>query len=252
MLKANADRVWTFFAADFEPLVGFEAKLAGAAEAMQSRLKAPHWGYAPGRYVLRDTVQRLLAIVDFRRVFFQSLGLGVWQKNLDEYAEVIKVGLQKLGVQQLKRIGFQATANLAIGMSHKEMAELMFGSYIRPARELQDVASNFDDVLLQLYGEEKGIKFQLTVAPMTQEQAVATFMATGNLEVFLEPKLVDAGVKEFKDRIATDCFHVSLDLSRSDVAQAEIPIFLRQSLDLADTMSAAAIQKLKSLRVKKG
>jgi len=128
----------------------------------------------------------------------------------------------------------------------------MFGSYLVPAAELRDVCGTLEDVLVQLHGDHGDMKLQLVLAPMTADQAGKQFMATNNLESFLEPKLVDTGVKEFKDRIGTECFYVSADLSREDVSAAEISLFLKHALDAADLITEAAVQRLKSLQFKKG
>jgi hypothetical protein len=252
MLKSHPDRVCTICAVDFEPIVGFCRRLPEAVEAAQARLKAAHWASSTVAYVLRDTVRRRILVLDFRRCQFQTLGLEGWQKDLDENAAIIRVTLETLGVARLKRVGFQAQAFLPLGMSQREMADLMFGSYLLPAVELQDVCGKLEDVLVQLHGEREGMKLQLILAPMTADQAVQQFQLTPNLETFLEPKLFDMGLKEFKDRIAQDCFFVSADLSRADVPTTEVSLFSRTSLEAADTITGAAVQKLKSLRVKKG
>jgi hypothetical protein len=251
MLKANPDRVCTFFAADFEAAVGMELKVPKAAEALQSRLKAAHWGIAPGKYLLRDTARRLIAGVDFHRVFFQTLGLDPWQKGIDEHGTVIKQSLQELGVSRLKRIGFMTQTYLSLGMSHKEMVDLMFGSFFAPSNDLKEILGQPEDCLAQLHGERDKIKFQLIVAPMTTEQCVQNFMQLTNLEAYVEPKLLDTGVKDFKDRLAADCFYVNLDLSRNDAVLSDVTLFLKQSLDLADKITDGAVQKLKSLRIRK-
>jgi hypothetical protein len=251
MLKQNADRAAVTFAVEFEPVVAME-KVSGAAEVVQRRLKTPHWGIGPGNYVFRDVVQRRIVVIDFRRVVVQTLGLDGWQKGLDDLISDVASVFQMLGLRRLKRIGFMTQAFLSLGMSHREMAELMFGSFLAPAENLQEVCGNADDVLLQLYGEESNMKLQLTVAPMTEDQAVRSVLSIANLEAFVEPKLIDTGVKDFRDRITTDCFYVQVDLSRTDVPDTEAALFLRQCLDTADKITEAAVQKLKSLRIRRG
>jgi hypothetical protein len=252
MLKTHAEQVCTYFAVDFEPILGAVPKLAEAAEAVQARLKAPHWASTTWGYILRDTVRRRILALDYRRCVFQTLGLEGWQKDLDENAAIIRQGLDRLGVARLKRIGFQTQAFLPIGMVQREMADLMFGSYLVPAEELREVCGKLEDVLVQLHGEREGMKLQLIVAPMTADQAVQQFQLFPNLENFLEPKYFDVGLKEFKDRIAQDCLLVLADLFRTDVTATEVTPFSRRSLDAADIITDAAVQKLKSLRLKKG
>ena len=252
MFENYGNRVCTVFAIDFEPVVGCDVRLASAAETIQASLRAPHWGFATGGYVFRHTVERLLLAVDFRRIVFQTLGLQTWQKKLDEHVEIMMTSLHALGVNRAKRIGFVTQAYLPTGMSHGEMTELMLGSYLAPAEELEEVCGTLEDALVQLHGERDGMKLQLIAAPMTAEQVSQQFMQLPNLEAFVEPKLLDMGVKEFRDRVTAECFFVSVDLSRTDVPVAEIGRFSRQSLDWAQRTADAAVQKLKSLRVKQG
>ena len=251
MLKTHPERVIATFAVDFEPIVEFD-KVGSAAEIVLRRLKTPHWGAATGSYVFRDTAHRRIVVVDFRRVFVQTLGLEIWQQDLADFASDMRLVLQKLGISRLKRIGFASQVFLSLGMSHREMADLMFGSYLAPVPDLQEVCGKPNDVFVQLHGEQGNMKIQLNLAPMTEEQAATTFLSINNLEAFVEPKLIDSGVKDFKERIATDCFFVHVDLSRADAADSDVPHFLRQSLDAADKITDAAVQKLKSLRIRRG
>jgi hypothetical protein len=252
MLKTHADRVISTFAVHFDALMAGEAKIGIAAEVIQSRLKAPHWGLAPGKYVLRDTVNRMIYVIHLRGILVQNLGMDQWVLNLDEHLNIIKDGLKKLGVDRIKRIGFNTAAFLPLGMSHPEIVDLMFGSYLMPATDFQELCGKPEDTLIQLHGEHNKMKTQVDVVPMTSEQAVQGLLANPNLEAFVEPKLLDTGVKEFRDRIAFDCLHVAVDLARTDVTDTEISFFGRQALDAADKITEAAVQKLKTLRVKKG
>ncbi len=251
MLKQHPDRAVTTFAVEFEPIILTE-KVSSAAEVVQKRLKTPHWGLNPGGYVFRDIGQRRIVVVDFRRFMVQTLGVAAWQNGLEDLVTDFRVVLQKLGVVRLKRIGFLTQALLALGMSHREMADLMFGSYLAPAEELREVCGKVEDMLVQLHGEEGNARVQLVAAPQTQEQAVQTLLSVSNLEVFLEPRLLDTAIKDFKDRIGTDCFYVQVDLSRSDIPDSEAATFMRQSLDAADRITERAVQKLKSLRIRRG
>jgi hypothetical protein len=251
MLKNHPQRAVAIFAVEFEPIVDF-AKVTSAAEVLHKRMKTPHWAVTTGSYAFRDMTHRHLAVVDFRRVSVQMLGLETWQKELADFASQVTLILQKLGISRLKRIGFLTRTFLSLGMSHREMADLMFGSYLALAQDFQEICGKPDDVLVQLHGEEGNMKLQLVVAPMTEDQAGKSFLSTENLEAFVEPKLIDTGVKDFKDRIATDCFFVQVDLFRTDVADSEVPLFLRQSFDGADRITEAAVQKLKSLRIRRG
>jgi hypothetical protein len=68
-------------------------------------------------------------------------------------------------------MGFKAVAFLPLGMTHAEMCDLLFGSFLLPASDLQDIANEPEDALVQIHSSYKNMKTVLVVAPMTVEQA---------------------------------------------------------------------------------
>lgn len=157
-----------------------------------------------------------------------------------------------MGVKSLKRIGFKVSAFLLIGMSHKEICDLLPGSYLAPKMELEPVCGKLEDAWVQLHGGYKSLKLQLVIAPMTREQTSQQFMATPNLEQFLEPKYLDTGVKDFRDRLASDCFFLDVDVFRTDVPTNELLFFLKEALEGVEKVAENAVQRLKSMRPKRG
>ena len=251
MLEENSERICTVFVADYEPEIGFATKLSDAAEAVQAKFAAPHWACGAGGYLLRKPKDRLLFNLDFRRVFCQTLGLEIWKKGHDDYGSLVRIVLEKVGVKSLKRVSFKISAYLLLGMSHAEMTDLFFGSFLLPAKELEIVCGKPDDAYVLLHGRQKNMKLHLTVNPMTVEQAAQQFMATPNLEHFLEPQFLDTGVKEFKDRLAAPCLFLDVDLFRNDCPVTDLPFFIKDSLEGAQQICEQAVLRLKSLKPRK-
>jgi hypothetical protein len=253
MLKLNSSRACAFLALDYQAEVTLVTKLPDAAESIRARVGTPSWGITTGGgYAIRDPQKRLIIVIDINRLYCQMIGLGDWQENLANYTAMIGAALGRLDVKRLKRIGFKAVVFLPLQMTHAEMVALFFGSYFAPSSEFAEICGKPGDGLLQLHGSRAGMKLVLTLAPQTAEQAGTSFMTMPNLAQFLEPQLLDAGVKDFKERIAQECLHVDVDLHREDVAIGDVQSFLRTSLDQADTVVEAAVLKLKSLRSKRG
>jgi len=252
MLNRHSNRVCTIFIADFEPLIGFARKLSDAAEAVQSALQAPSWGFGTGGYLLRHISRRFLFILEFRRICTQTLGLDDWQNNLSQNTHLIKTALEKAGVTKLKRLGFKTTAYLPQGaMSHAEICALMFGSFLAPATEIESLTGKPTDVLLHLYGKHKNMNLQLNLNPMTAAQVATSFMETPNLEQFVEAQLLDPGIREFKATVSVDCLCVEVDLHRKDVNVGDVALFLKESLDGTHTLTESAVHTLQSLRPKR-
>ena len=248
MLESHSKRICTFFAVDYHPQIGYATKLSEAVQSIQGKLNAPHWGFGQAAYVLRNPEQRFLLTMDFRRIGCQTLYLDTWEKGLDDYGSLVRMALDKIGIKTVKRLGFKTVAFLPLGMSHAEMCDLVFGSFLLPASDLQDIANDPEDALVQIHGSYKNMKTVLVVAPMTVEQAARQFMATPNLEHFIEPKLLDTGAKEFRDRLDSDCFFVDVDMFRTDAQVSDLPFFLKDSLQGALHLSEQAVRRLRGLR----
>lgn len=75
MLKDHSERVCTFFAADYEPQIGFATRLSEAAEAIQGKLSAPHWGFGTGGYLLRVPADRFIFFWTFDGLLVKPLGM---------------------------------------------------------------------------------------------------------------------------------------------------------------------------------
>jgi hypothetical protein len=246
MLKTNPDHVIVFFVAEYEPQVGFMGRVPEASEAVLEKLKTPHWVVVPsGTTLLRYPERKVLVVIDHRRVVIQTLGLLPWQSGLPEHVEIVKIALRKMRVEKVKRLLFKSLSFLPLGMLHAEMVSLMYGSFLASAEDLEGVCGKPDDALVQIHGARMGMSLKLIVAPMTPEHVLQQLHAISGLDNFLEPKLFDSSLKEFKDRICADNLHVDLELSRDNAAPEEILYFVNNSLAEADVITQAVIRKLK-------
>jgi hypothetical protein len=252
MLKNHPERVCVNFTLDFEPQVGYARRLSEAVEAVQGRLASEHWVSTAERYFLREPTKRFFLSIEFARLSFMGLGLDEWMSGLNDFVSLYRMALEKMGVQKLKRMGFRTQAFIPVDMTHSEISELMFGSFLVEPKELETICGKPDDVLVQLHGTYKGLKTQTVIAPVTAEQAAKCFMANPNLEQLLEPRLYDTGLKDFRDRIAKDCLIVDNDLSQTDVTPDAIQAFARDSLDAADKITEATVYRLKRKQTKTG
>jgi hypothetical protein len=252
MLKNHPERVCVNFGLDFEAQVGYARRLSEAVEAVQGRFASKYWACTTERYFLREPTKRFFLSIEFARLGFMGLGLGAWMSGLNDFVSLYQMALEKMGVQKLKRMGFKTQAFIPVDMKHNEISDLMFGSFLVDPKELETICGKPDDVLVQLHGSYKGLKTQTVIAPVTAEQAATAFMANPNLELLLEPKLYDTGLKDFRDRIAMDCLIVDNDLSQTDVTPDAIQSFARDSLDVADKITEAAVYRLMRRQTKKG
>lgn len=249
MLSEHSDRICCFFAADFEPQIGFVRKLSEVAERAKESLKWPDWTVSAHRIVLANRKDRVLMTVDHRRMSWQTLGLVVWRDQLDEHIEVTKVALQLVGVEKLKRLGFKTLAFLPMGMSHAELHDLLYDSFYVSIAELADILGKPYDGAVRLFGEKDGLRFELNLTPMKQSEASTAFFRTvPNLEKFVENPFIDPTIKDFHDRIASgDCLCYDMDVFQEDRTLSDLATFTKDALKLAESTCVASVARLKSL-----
>jgi hypothetical protein len=253
ILRSNAAYAVTHFAATFEPHIAFARKLPNAAEGVMKQCKAPHFqAQSDSKYVIRETNKKFYYFLDFQTFFCQTLGLEPWTANLDSHFDALSIGLNKMDVSRIKRLGFVVTVQLPLEMVHAEMCELMFGSFLIDRESLLPVYGKLDDLLLQLHGRHKGIKCRTVIAPQTAEQAKSTFLATSNLDVFVEPKYIDTCVKDHLERVSVDSLHIQMEMVREDVPLSAVRTFLDDSLEGAEKIAEGTVLRIKGLKLKTG
>lgn len=250
MLSKHADRVCTFFAVDFEPHLG--AKLGTVAEQIHAERKPAKTSIAaPVSYTFAWPDDRILMILGFQRIAWQTLGLSAWGEKLEEHASVMKSALNALEVEKFNRIGFKVEGYLPLGMSHAELSQLMFGSFLVPAEELHDVCEEVDDPLVRMEGKRNGLQCLVTLCAMNTEQVSRQFLHVNNLEHFIQHKLLDTTVKDFHDGITRDdCFYFDIDLFDRDVSADTLDSFMKTSLATCEEIANASVRRLQSQPVK--
>jgi hypothetical protein len=252
MLKDLPDRACFFVAVDYEPEIGYSRTIIDAAEAIQSKLRSRTWGTIQNGFFFRVVEKRLFFTVDLKRLYVQGIGILAWQTSLNDHGNMIRSALERLGVKTLKRVGFQTLGFFQTGMTHAEMADLMYGCFLPPPAELDGLCGKPEDALVQLHGEKDNMKLRLVMAPMNAEQSAAQVSLIPNPEAFLEPKFFDSTLKEFKERVVGDCFYIDTEFVRTDIPCADVASFFKDAFAAADSTTTAAVQRLKGFRGKKG
>jgi hypothetical protein len=250
LLRSKSEHAMTRFSAQFEAQIGYAKKLPNVVESVQKRIKAPHWTSTAEKYIVRETHKKFFYVFDNQIFYCQTLGLGPWIANLDDHLEVMSIVFNKMEVTRIKRLELQISAQLPLGMSHSEMCDLVFGSYIVDREELTSTYGKLDDVLLVLHGYHKGIRSQTTIAPQTTEQSKKTFWSIGNLDAFVEPRLIDTCVKEHFDLISQDCLYLSMEMIKEDAPVSNVRSLLHDSLEGAEKIAEETVLRLKGLKRK--
>ncbi|MHC4398610.1 MAG: hypothetical protein ACYTG0_02920 [Planctomycetota bacterium] len=252
MLEEYSDRICTYFKVDYEPQFG--TNLAEAADMIQKQFSPPRSGLgAPRGFGFSWPSERYLLTLDFRGIAWQSLGLHQWSDHREKHVKTIQAALDTLGVSELTRIGFKVSAYLPLDMSHQELCDLMFGSFLASADEWVDEWGRIIDPGLHLEGERNGFGYIAILSALNTAQIATVFRQHKNLELFVEDKFLDTGIKDFQQRIAAaDCFFFDVDLFRNTVNVDALGGFIQDSLIEADQLADWSVRRLRSQPIAEG
>lgn len=232
----------TFFAADF-PL-DFGNKLPGCAAAFHATSKPDEVQFRSATsYTFQWWKQKKFAIlqsIPSTRIAFQTLGLDVWRDGLKDFKEYTKLVASELGAAELKRIGFKVVVMFQQSMTHDEMSDLFFGTFLSQKEEWQNVCDSPTDPMIQMSGIVEGMKLVLVVTSQSPDQALAQVTALASLDRYVKNHVEDSTALDFAKKIVVNpSFMVDLDLSKDKIQVSEFEEFVDTSLRAADRIIAS-------------
>jgi hypothetical protein len=251
MLRQNLNHACGFFAIDFKPRLDFVRKLSDIAESVGRRLDNPIWSSNAEQYVIRDIANRYLYVFNSRRLFCQTLGLEPWTRRIGDHSDVMNDALKIMDVVELKRVGFQVNCWLSVEMTHAEMVDLLYGSFLANSSDLEPTFGKIDDALIQIHGSNHGMKSRTVIAPQTVEDVETSFSKVVNLELFVENKLIDPTIREFRRGIERESLYMEIDLSIENSSVSGLRKFMTDSLEAAEKITEGSIAYLRSLPAKR-
>ena len=220
-----------------------------AAEEIRRACKPAPSGFVRSNtsVILKWPEDRASLFIFAHRIQLQTLGLSVWDDKKSEWMAVVAKGLKVLQVETLNRIGFKVSVHIPLDMSHAEMSRLMFGSFLAPIEEFQQLIEEPDDPMVQLDGKCGTLECQLVVTSANRKQLSDGVLRLPNLETFLADRFLDTGVRDFHDRVAaSDALVFDIDLFRRDVGVADLLSFPAECLKAADIVGQACLDRLLS------
>ena len=160
---------------------------------------------------------------------------------------VARKALEAVNVKKIAQVSLRCKGYFYVKMSHPEIVEAMFGSYLLPRQDLANVSASLDDVVVRLDGTEGASKFELTIAPQTAEQVKGDFFSWPNIDFLNEPRSRNNPPMDFLSRIDRDCLNVECLLYRKDVAPEDVIHFMRRAPSQADGIAERSVNHLLSL-----
>jgi hypothetical protein len=232
----------TFFAADFP--VDFGNRLPGCAAALHAAAKPDDVLFRNGSaYTFQWWKQKRIAIlqnIPSTRIAFQTLGLDVWRNGLKDFKGQSQLAASEFGATVIKRIGFKVVVFFPQSMTHDEMSDLFFGTFLSQVEEWQQVCDSPTDPMIQMHGNVDGMKLQLFITSMNTEQAMSTLTQSASLDRYVKNHVDDPTAIDFTRKLlVSPSFMVDLDLSKEAAAVSELTEFFDRSLQAADKVIAA-------------
>jgi hypothetical protein len=232
-----------FFAADYRTDLGFH--LASAASAIYKRFNPDDVKFTPGlNYVFQWFGKNELFLATHTRVAAQTLGLGVWKRDMADILEMSKTALGLLDASELNRVGFKLITFLPQSMSHEELASLFFGRFLSSEEEWSSVFENPADPLVQLNGEKSGMKLTLIASAMNQEQIVNSIVSQPNFDSYSRPRQPEASVLEFVASASNSpAVMIDLDVFKEKIPAKDLNDWVKNALTCVETVTSAFITK---------
>lgn len=252
MFKSYPNRTLTILRLTPAPMIDFAPRLSRAAAAVLPRFDPDNWAWQSVNFVaLRDPAKRRVLSMSFNSVQFQTLGLDPWTERMSENVENLRHVLSELGIRELKRADFRCKTYLDLKMTHPEIVDAAFGSFLAHRMELADVSSNITDLVLRFFGTEGLDKFDLQFAPQTAEELKNDFWSWPNLDTFNEPKGKASIVHDFYANLNPDraSLTVECEVFREKISADEAISFLRGASDQVDRIAARGVNKYRSLPI---
>lgn len=250
MLDKQPNRVLTFFAADFGTQLG--PNVAAAAQRAYTSFDPLHTNFVPlVQYKMVGKDGRRIFTLTHNRAAWGTLGFDAWTGNQEACISIITEIRNELGVEIYNRLGFKVVAYMNLEMSHDEMCDLMFESFLLSKRDLNGVFGEARDPLIQIEGNYEEFDYVAIVAPMNREQMSKSMMSLPNISDFRAEKnaRLDSGVMTFHDEVVRhDSLVFDVDFFQRDVAVSRLRQFARESSSAAQAMSQSCVDRFLSRR----
>jgi hypothetical protein len=233
MATSYDERSLAFFGVEFPPDLGL--RLPDLATKLHESLKPDNVAFRAGQiYTFQWQSIDQIFIINHNKIAWHSLGLKAWRDRLPACSDAVALALDTLGVTTLKRIGFKLVAFRPQAMSHAELGDLFFDSFVGSRDRWTQVIDRPNDPMIQMSGERDSFKVVLHVSAMNCEQAQASFIAMPGLDAFDYPRLASSRIERFYDRLGEGAFlWVDVDLFHEQSAASEAREFIEKSLSAA-------------------
>ena len=238
-----------FFAVDYRTDLGL--RLPAAANDLYNLVKPDDVRFHVGlNYTFQWFGKKKIFVVSHNRITSQTIGVATWKQESDNFISMTTSTLKKLEVTELKRIGFKLIAFVPQTMSHAELSDLFFGSFLAPMDEWDGVCQKPNDPFLQLGGERNGMKFLASLTAQTQDQIRSSIQASQNFDHFSKPQQIEPSILEFVVQASNNpCLMLDIDLFREDGTIDDVGQFGKQALKNAEEIVRSCVAKLQSKEI---
>ncbi len=210
VLSERSQHIVVIARLSFDPNIRFLQVIANGAEKYLSITQFPEW-QSNGQHILfRSKEVPFFFHVDYRSVQSQSLGYNEWTKQKPKVLKFFSQVLHDFKIEVNLELEFQVFCFLDTKMTHTEMAELMFGSFLPLKENLPKSLLESDDGRAVLEINNRNRSIHVAIGPLTKKQAVDKVNAVPNLAVFNSELELRTTVDGFRRSVERECLEVYL------------------------------------------
>ena len=252
MLDKQQSRCTVLAQCIFEPDLCYLSHLPTVLAHIQKnvrgqKLDMPHWNVNAQRAILRNPNEGVVLAADHKSVQVETLGLKHWSANQDKYTNILGEMLHCYEVTTCKMLRLDICVFLDVGMSHAEIADLFFDSFLPGHDRYASLGIQFDDSYTRLIGSRGNDRVSLHLAPMKAEEVTEEVKRKQNISMFTKDLPFDDTLKRWHDDVARDCFHIRIENARMDASVRELNAFFSDATSFFRKTAEELVNLLKSI-----
>lgn len=155
-----------------------------------------------------------------------SLGVEEWRNNSAITNEMANLYMRGMGAAEMTRMSFRTRSWFDVGMSHAEMCDSFFGSFLARRTQLEEAVPDISDLMLQLHGQTATDKSEVNLFPQTAEQARTTVRNFEGVDAFADQQMRSTPVTGMITAIRGPLLLVDSMVHLSDIPASNVHPFM--------------------------
>lgn len=250
MLAERSQSIVVLVRVSFDANIRFLQVVANGAEKFLALTGMKEWQSNGQNILFRRKDDPVFFYLDHTGGQCGTLGFNTWLKNkettLKLFAELCRE--YKLGTVALE---MRLYCFFDLQMTHAEMGDLMFGSFLPTRESLPECFATPKDGQAVFESDSANRFFWFEIGPLTVEQTSSRFTSIPNMGIFSVSPLLDTTIEDFHRPIRKENLHVCLRIKNKNIPVEKLPQELSAIESEADRVISDAVNFFRSVPSKK-